>query len=78
MVGGCCPGEAPPRVAARSMWGLLLQDPPRATLRWPMVGPELFRCNENFDRASSTLPRQIRFQTAGIHHAAFRVIDEAQ
>lgn len=32
MVGACCSGEAPPRVAARSMWGLLFQDPPRTLL----------------------------------------------
>ena len=39
MVGERCSGEAPPRVAARSMWGLLFQEPPRTLLYRPAVGP---------------------------------------
>lgn len=32
-------GGAPPRVAARSMWGLLFQEPPRTLLYRPAAGP---------------------------------------
>jgi len=39
MVGDRCSGEAPPRVAVRSMWGLLFQEPPRTLLYRPAVGP---------------------------------------
>jgi len=61
MVGERWSGEAPSRPAARSMAESLFQDPPRATWRWPLVGQELFRRNENFDCTSITLPRQISF-----------------
>jgi len=61
MVGERWSGEAPSRPAARRMAESLFQDPPRATWRWPLVGQELFRRNENFDCTSIALPRQISF-----------------
>jgi len=39
MVGERWSGGAPPRVAARSMGGSLLQEPPRTLLYRPAVGP---------------------------------------
>ena len=43
-----------------------------------LVGQELFRRDEHFDCTSIALPRQLSFYSTGIHHAAFRVVNEAK
>lgn len=43
MVGERCSGKAPPRVAVRSIMGLLFQEPPRTPLYRPVVGPDGLR-----------------------------------